>query len=98
MPDPSLELQLIWRGTVGHLRVRDGIVSAETNYGQNGLVEVPMDRVQRWYVAPAEVDAFTVVFVAPEGSYRVLLDGRDEAVAVYALSRVLGEPTADGGA
>lgn len=95
MPDPTLELQLLWRGVVGRLRVREGEVQAETNYGRADLVAVPMAQVERWFSAPAEIDACTIVFVTPDDSYSVLLDRRDEPMALVALRRTLGEPQPD---
>lgn len=96
MPDPSasptLDLQLTWRGTFGRVRVYDDRVTAETSYDRDGLTAVPMDEVRGWRLGPCDFDAVCVEFVAPDDTYRVLLDTSDERLAELALRRVLGTP------
>jgi hypothetical protein len=92
MPDPSLDLQLTWRGAVGRVRVWSDHVAAETSYERDELVRVPMDRVRGWRIEPCDFDAICVEFVTPDDTFRVLLDTADEPVVDVALRRTLGAP------
>jgi hypothetical protein len=94
VPDPSLDLQLTWRGSFGRLRVFPDRVEAETSFERDELLRVPMDTVVGWRIEPCDFDAVCVEFVTEEESevYRVLLDTSDESVAALALRRVLGAP------
>ncbi|GAA3337407.1 hypothetical protein GCM10017714_04300 [Curtobacterium pusillum] len=89
---PTLDLQLIWRGTFGRVRVYEDRVVAETSFERDALTEVPMHAVHGWRIEPCDFDAVCVEFVTADETYRVLLDTSDERVAGLALRRVLGAP------
>lgn len=92
MPDPTLDLQLTWRGTFGRIRVFADHVQAETSFERSELTTVPMDTVRGWRMEPCDFDAVCVEFETPDETFRVLLDTSDEGVTHHALVRVLGDP------
>jgi hypothetical protein len=92
MPEPTLDLELQWRGTTGRLRVWPDRVHAETSFERDSLTVVPMSDVGGWRIEPCDFDAVCVEFETPDTTYRVLLDTQDESVAQLALQRVLGDP------
>ncbi|MFZ7089006.1 hypothetical protein [Curtobacterium sp. RRHDQ10] len=92
MPDPTLDLQLTWRGTFGRVRVFTDSVLAETSFERPERTVVPMEQVTGWRIEPCDFDAVCVEFETSEDTYRVLLDTADEGVTHHALTRVLGAP------
>ncbi len=74
------------------MRVYADRVHAETSYERDALTTVPMDAVRGWRIEPCDFDAVCVEFLAPDDTYRVLLDTSDEHLAAQALRRALGEP------
>ncbi len=96
MPDspvsPSLDLQLVWRGTFGRVRVFPDRIDAETDYERDARTRIPMDAVRGWRIEPCDFDAVCVEFVTEQETFRVLLDTADEKVAGLALRRALGTP------
>jgi hypothetical protein len=92
VPDPTLDLQLTWRGTFGRVRVYADHVAAETSFERDELTTVPMDAVRGWRIEPCDFDAVCVEFVTADETFRVLLDTPDEGVTHHALVRVLGDP------
>jgi hypothetical protein len=91
VPDPTLDLQLTWRGTFGRVRVYTDAVVAETSFERSERTVVPMDQVTGWRIEPCDFDAVCVEFETAEETFRVLLDTSDEGVTARALTRVLGE-------